>query len=48
VILLVGAELNAAISRTSPRASRGRTLKRKKRLPLVPPRPPSVEEPALS
>jgi len=48
VILLIGAELNAAISRTSPRASRGRTLKKKKRLPLVPPRPPSVEEPALT
>ena len=44
VILVFGAELNAAIARTSPRATRRRTEKQKKRRPIKPPKPPSLED----
>lgn len=44
VILIFGAELNAAIARTSPRATRDRTRKRKKRHLVSPPRPTHFED----
>lgn len=44
VILIIGAELNAAIARTSPRATRSRAEKPKKRARITPPRPPSFED----
>lgn len=44
VILIFGAELNAAIARTSPRATRARTEKTKKRGRIAPPRPPSFDD----
>ncbi len=44
VILIFGAELNAAIARTSPRATRNRTEKKRKRQPIAPPRPPAMED----
>ncbi len=44
VILIFGAELNAAIARTSPRATRRRTDKEKKKRHMSPPRPPALED----
>jgi membrane protein len=44
LILIFGAELNAAIARTSPRATRRRTEKQKKKRHMSPPRPPALED----
>jgi membrane protein len=44
LIVIFGAEFNAAIARTSPRATRNRADKKKKRRPIVPPRPSALED----